>query len=262
MGLLSLSKRRSSAAEVAGAVATAAEAAVPRGESQASLASHNEGSTVSTFASTIVPSSTSRDSLGSSTSVSGQTGPRRDERRDSDGRQTGGGEHADAAGSADNTQDAGRGRSSAALTGKEGEEKEGGESSTRPPLQQPQRQPPRQQLNKRSSSSAKELAHTVMLLNKDYSNVAEHYSMGKELGRGRYGVIRMCKHKQREERLACKMICKSKLASVREAEDVQREVKVMELLKGHPAVIELKATYEDQRVGGHQGRKRVNLRNI
>ena len=85
-------------------------------------------------------------------------------------------------------------------------------------------------------------------MKKPYSNVAEHYSMGKELGRGRYGVIRMCKHKQREERLACKMISKSKLASVREVEDVQREVKVMELLKGHPAVIELKATYEDQRV--------------
>jgi len=31
---------------------------------------------------------------------------------------------------------------------------------------------------------------------------------------------------------------------------VQREIKVMEILKGHPAVIDLKATFEDQKVKG------------
>ncbi|CAI5481679.1 unnamed protein product [Closterium sp. Yama58-4] len=71
--------------------------------------------------------------------------------------------------------------------------------------------------------------------------------MGKELGRGQYGVIRLCTEKATGLSLACKSINKAKLAGTREVEDVQREVKVMELLKGHPAVIELRATYEDQK---------------
>ncbi|CAI5996747.1 unnamed protein product [Closterium sp. NIES-64] len=97
------------------------------------------------------------------------------------------------------------------------------------------------------SAAAKEAPHTVNILKKTYENVQDFYVMGKELGRGQYGVIRLCTEKATGLSLACKSINKAKLAGTREVEDVQREVKVMELLKGHPAVIELRATYEDQK---------------
>lgn len=78
--------------------------------------------------------------------------------------------------------------------------------------------------------------------------VQDSFIMGKELGRGQYGVIRLCTDKQSGDTFACKSINKQKLTGVREVEDVQREIKVMEMLKGHPAVIDLKATFEDQKV--------------
>ena len=85
--------------------------------------------------------------------------------------------------------------------------------------------------------------------------MAERYVMGRELGRGQYGVIRACRDKRTGEQLACKSISKSRLPSAREVEDVQHEVRVMSALKGHPAVIDLRATYEDWQVRReHRGR--------
>ena len=101
---------------------------------------------------------------------------------------------------------------------------------------------------RRPSSGVKELPHTVMLLKRPYENVLDYYDMGKELGRGQYGVIRSCTDKATGTPYACKSINKGKLTGQREVEDVQREIKVMEMLKGHPAVIELRAAYEDQKV--------------
>ncbi|CAI5461870.1 unnamed protein product [Closterium sp. Yama58-4] len=98
-----------------------------------------------------------------------------------------------------------------------------------------------------AADDVKEAPHTVMILKRPYENVQDQYSMGKELGRGQYGVIRECKDKMTGVSFACKSISKTKLSGTREVEDVQREIKVMEVLRGHSAVIELHATYEDQK---------------
>ncbi|CAI6010966.1 unnamed protein product [Closterium sp. NIES-65] len=98
-----------------------------------------------------------------------------------------------------------------------------------------------------AADDVKEAPHTVMILKRPYENVQDQYSMGKELGRGQYGVIRECKDKMTGVPFACKSISKTKLSGTREVEDVQREIKVMEVLRGHSAVIELHATYEDQK---------------
>ena len=103
-------------------------------------------------------------------------------------------------------------------------------------------------LAKRLGSATKEAPHTVMILKKPYDSVRDYYVMEKELGRGQYGVIRLCTEKATGKSFACKSINKGKLTGVREVEDVQREVKVMEILRGHPAIIELHAAYEDMKV--------------
>ena len=93
-----------------------------------------------------------------------------------------------------------------------------------------------------------ELALTKNILKKPYANIRDRYVLGRELGRGQFGVIRLCVDKRTGEPFACKLISKSKLQNERDVEDVQREVKIMEFLKGHTAIIGLKATIEDHKV--------------
>ncbi|GER41909.1 calcium-dependent protein kinase [Striga asiatica] len=72
------------------------------------------------------------------------------------------------------------------------------------------------------------------------------YTIGKELGRGQFGVTYLCTHKQTGEQLACKTIAKRKLANKEDIEDVRREVQIMHHLTGQPNIVELKGAYEDK----------------
>ncbi|CAD6268826.1 unnamed protein product [Miscanthus lutarioriparius] len=69
------------------------------------------------------------------------------------------------------------------------------------------------------------------------------YSMGKELGRGQFGVTHLCTHRSTGEKLACKTITKRKLAR---KEDVRREVQIMHHLSGQRNVVFLRGAYEDK----------------
>eukprot|EP00271_Cylindrocystis_brebissonii_P000892 TRINITY_DN1106_c0_g3_i1.p1 TRINITY_DN1106_c0_g3~~TRINITY_DN1106_c0_g3_i1.p1 ORF type:complete len:1085 (+),score=157.00 TRINITY_DN1106_c0_g3_i1:358-3612(+) len=84
------------------------------------------------------------------------------------------------------------------------------------------------------------------ILQRALADVNVDYFVHKdELGRGRFGVIRVCEHRETGERLACKSISKARLKCSQDVEDVRREVAVMEMLRGHPDVVHLTATYED-----------------
>ncbi|CAI5500322.1 unnamed protein product, partial [Closterium sp. Naga37s-1] len=98
---------------------------------------------------------------------------------------------------------------------------------------------------KAAKEEAGEAEHTVRVLGRAYESVHEAYSMGRELGRGQYGVIRACVEKATGVAWACKSISKARLAGAREVEDVRREVRVMQQLRGHPAIVALHATFED-----------------
>uniref|UniRef100_A0A0E0A117 non-specific serine/threonine protein kinase n=1 Tax=Oryza glumipatula TaxID=40148 RepID=A0A0E0A117_9ORYZ len=70
--------------------------------------------------------------------------------------------------------------------------------------------------------------------------------VGKELGRGQFGVTSLCTHKATGQRFACKTISKRKLSTKEDVEDVRREVQIMYHLAGQPGVVELKGAYEDK----------------
>ncbi|URE28702.1 calcium-dependent protein kinase [Musa troglodytarum] len=72
------------------------------------------------------------------------------------------------------------------------------------------------------------------------------YTIGKELGRGQFGVTHLCTHKTTGEQFACKTIAKRKLTSKEDVEDVTREVEIMYHLAGQANVVELKGAYEDK----------------
>lgn len=77
-------------------------------------------------------------------------------------------------------------------------------------------------------------------------DVRATYTIGKELGRGQFGVTHLCTDKVTGEQFACKTIAKRKLVSKEDIEDVRREVQILHHLSGQPNIVELKGAYEDK----------------
>ncbi|MCI19550.1 calcium-dependent protein kinase 32-like, partial [Trifolium medium] len=72
------------------------------------------------------------------------------------------------------------------------------------------------------------------------------YELGRELGRGEFGITYLCKDRQTGEELACKSISKNKLRTAIDIEDLRRQVEIMRHLPEHPNIVSLKDTYEDE----------------
>ncbi|XP_024390810.1 calcium-dependent protein kinase 2 [Physcomitrium patens] len=84
------------------------------------------------------------------------------------------------------------------------------------------------------------------VLGKPLVDIRQTYSLGRELGRGQFGVTYLCTHKTTGEILACKSIAKRKLTTKEDVEDVKREVQIMHHLSGTPNIVDLKGVYEDR----------------
>jgi calcium-dependent protein kinase len=84
------------------------------------------------------------------------------------------------------------------------------------------------------------------VLGRPMEDVRSIYTIGKELGRGQFGVTSLCTHKATGQKFACKTIAKRKLSTKEDVEDVRREVQIMYHLAGQPNVVELKGAYEDK----------------
>ncbi|KAL0419499.1 UNVERIFIED_CONTAM: Calcium-dependent protein kinase [Sesamum radiatum] len=118
------------------------------------------------------------------------------------------------------------------------------EAVTANPSSTPPRTPPSASPNQ-SSKPAKPTP-VGPVLGRPMEDVRSTYTMGKELGRGQFGVTHLCTHKQTGEQFACKTIAKRKLANKEDIEDVRREVQIMHHLTGQPNVVELKGAFEDK----------------
>uniref|UniRef100_A0A0D9VXM0 non-specific serine/threonine protein kinase n=1 Tax=Leersia perrieri TaxID=77586 RepID=A0A0D9VXM0_9ORYZ len=75
--------------------------------------------------------------------------------------------------------------------------------------------------------------------------VTDKYELGRELGRGEFGVTHLATDRATRERLACKSIPKRRLRTAVDVADVRREVAIMASLPDHPALVRLRAAYED-----------------
>ncbi|KAK3119676.1 hypothetical protein QOZ80_9AG0673660 [Eleusine coracana subsp. coracana] len=98
----------------------------------------------------------------------------------------------------------------------------------------------------RSSSSSSNHPAVGPVLGRPMEDVRATHSVGKELGRGQFGVTHLCTHKPTGEKLACKTIAKRKLSTREDVDDVRREVQIMHHLSGQPNVVVLKGAYEDK----------------
>ena len=70
----------------------------------------------------------------------------------------------------------------------------------------------------------------------------EMYTVGKQLGKGAFGIVRLATKKGSGEQLAVKSISKAKLMCKEDVKDVQGEVAIMNLVSGHPNVVNIKVS--------------------
>ncbi|KAA8520064.1 hypothetical protein F0562_014320 [Nyssa sinensis] len=84
------------------------------------------------------------------------------------------------------------------------------------------------------------------ILGKPFEDIGSHYTLGKELGRGQFGVTYLCTEKSTSRQYACKSILKRKLFSKNDKEDMKREIQIMQHLSGQPNIVEFRGAYEDR----------------
>ncbi|CAI5512270.1 unnamed protein product [Closterium sp. Naga37s-1] len=84
------------------------------------------------------------------------------------------------------------------------------------------------------------------ILGRAYRDVGEAYEVGGEqLGVGQFGVIRACVSRSTGQVMACKAISKERILAQEDAEDVAKEVRVMQQLRGHPHIVKIHRALED-----------------
>eukprot|EP00249_Psilotum_nudum_P006546 c19868_g1_i1 orf=311-1795(-) len=85
-----------------------------------------------------------------------------------------------------------------------------------------------------------------VVLGRPMEDVRATYTLGRELGRGQFGVTHLCAHNLSGELYACKCLTKHNLISESDIDGVRREIQIMRHLAGQPNIVELKAAYEDK----------------
>ncbi|PNX91157.1 calcium-dependent protein kinase 21-like protein, partial [Trifolium pratense] len=99
--------------------------------------------------------------------------------------------------------------------------------------------------------SASENVRTVQkpdttILGKPFEDIKKFYTLGKELGRGQFGITYFCTENSTGLNYACKSILKRKLVSKADREDIKREIQILQHLSGQPNIVEFKGAYEDR----------------
>ncbi|XP_010476240.1 PREDICTED: serine/threonine-protein kinase PEPKR2 [Camelina sativa] len=70
------------------------------------------------------------------------------------------------------------------------------------------------------------------------NKIDDDYVFGRNIGKGKFGSVRICKSRKNGTEFACKTLKKGE-------ETVHREVEIMQHLSGHPRVVTLHAVYEE-----------------
>lgn len=87
--------------------------------------------------------------------------------------------------------------------------------------------------------------HIKSVLQTQKGYFKQFYSLGKEIGHGRYGKTFLCVEKLSGKQYACKCIAKRRLVTMEDVEDVRKEIQIMHHVAGNPNIIEIKGAYED-----------------
>lgn len=114
------------------------------------------------------------------------------------------------------------------------------------PRPQPQPQPPIPAPPKPVRPEIRPVPKPDTILGKPFEDIKKYYTLGKELGRGQFGITYLCTENSTGRTYACKSILKRKLASQSDKDDIKREVQLMQHLSGQPNIVEFRGAYEDR----------------
>ncbi|KAK8472940.1 hypothetical protein PHAVU_001G002800 [Phaseolus vulgaris] len=117
----------------------------------------------------------------------------------------------------------------------------------RPPTTQQPRFQPRYASSDPSLSIApsSSFSDPSRILEKPYFDIKALYTLERELGRGQFGITRLCTEKTTGRKYACKSISKRRLTKKKQMDDVKREILILQHLSGQPNIVEFKGAYED-----------------
>ncbi|KAL6282070.1 hypothetical protein ACE6H2_012999 [Prunus campanulata] len=116
-----------------------------------------------------------------------------------------------------------------------------------PPPSRPQPQPQQPQPQQPIPVPIKPAAAPPnSILGKPFDDIKQYYTLGKELGRGQFGITYLCTENSTGHSYACKSILKRKLVSKNDRDDIKREIQIMQHLSGQPNIVEIKGSYEDR----------------
>ncbi|CAN8258665.1 unnamed protein product [Cochlearia groenlandica] len=108
-------------------------------------------------------------------------------------------------------------------------------------------QPPPWRNAAAAAASPKTTTKTNSILENAFEDVKLFYTLGKELGRGQFGVTYLCTENSTGKKYACKSISKKKLVTKADKDDMRREIQIMQHLSGQPNIVEFKGAYEDEK---------------
>lgn len=97
-----------------------------------------------------------------------------------------------------------------------------------------------------SATPTRTVQRVDTILGKPFEDIREYYTLGKELGRGQFGITYLCTEKSTGHVYACKSILKRKLVNKNDREDMKREIHIMQHLSGQPNIVEFKGAFEDR----------------
>ncbi|KAE8728688.1 Calcium-dependent protein kinase 21 [Hibiscus syriacus] len=99
---------------------------------------------------------------------------------------------------------------------------------------------------KPSPVSTRPVLKEETVLGKPLEDIKQYYTLGKELGKGQFGITYLCTENSTGSTYACKSILKRKLRSKQDRDDVKREVQIMQHLSGQQCIVEFKGAFEDR----------------
>ncbi|XP_062088475.1 calcium-dependent protein kinase 21-like [Humulus lupulus] len=118
---------------------------------------------------------------------------------------------------------------------------------TRPePEPQPRQPPPPPPEQQQPSPVSADPIPPNAILGRPFEDIKQFYTLGKELGRGQFGITYLCTENSTGDTYACKSILKRKLVNKSDRDDVMREIQIMQHLSGQPNIVEIKGAYEDR----------------
>eukprot|EP00897_Mesotaenium_endlicherianum_P006843 jgi/Mesen1/6187/ME000032S05478 len=96
--------------------------------------------------------------------------------------------------------------------------------------------------------SGSECSHTASIFEKPYASIKDSYDVGRVLGQGQFGCVRICYRKETREAFAVKVILKTSLKNSEAVEIIREEVALMLAVGEHPTVVALRDIVEDSKL--------------